>query len=481
MTDLDLLVIGGGTAGLVSAVIAGGLGARVALVERDRTGGECLWTGCVPSKALVETAGLAHRMRQADRVGLAPVEPDVDLADVMAHVRATQAAIAPHDAPERVRAAGAEVIADEASFVAPRRVRLAGSGRELTARCVLVATGSQPRLPPLPGLAAAEPLTSDTVWGLTQRPPRLLVVGGGPVGCELGQAFARLGSAVTLVERAPRLLPQEDPEVGDLLADRLGAEGVNVRTATQVTEVATGRPSRVWLTGDQPGEIEVDRILVAGGRRPRTAELGLAQAGVAVTDAGAIRVDSRMRTTAPGVYAAGDVTGGLPFTHVAAHQAGTATLNALFWLPRQVRYLAMPYVIFTDPEVARVGLRAAQARHRWGDRATITRLDLTEVDRAVAAGRTEGWAQLLADPRGRLVGATVVAPAAGEIIGELAAIVARRGRLTDLYRTVHPYPTYALAAVDAVGEHLQARLLTPRTRRLTRPLLTALRTAARTT
>ncbi|MER7455951.1 NAD(P)/FAD-dependent oxidoreductase [Micromonospora sp. NPDC126480] len=480
MTDLDLLVLGGGTAGLVSAVIAGGLGARVALVERDRTGGECLWTGCVPSKALIEAADLAHRMRRASRVGLAPVEPDIDLADVMAHVRAAQEAIAPHDAPQRVRAAGAEVITDEAVFVGPRRLRLASDGREVTARCVLVATGSQSRLPPVRGLAAADPLTSDTIWGLRVLPPRLLVLGGGPVGCELGQAFARLGSAVTLVERAPHLLPREDPEVGQLIADRLRDEGVDVRTATQVTEVSAADPWRVRLTGSQPGAVGTDRILVAGGRRPRTAELGLRTAGVAVTDQGAVRVDSRMRTTAAGVYAAGDVTGVLPFTHVAAHQAGTATLNALFWLPRHVRYLPMPYVVFTDPEVARVGLRGAQARRRWGDRAIITRLDLTDVDRAVAAGRTDGWAQLVADPRGRLVGATVVAPAAGEVIGELATMVARRGRLTDLYATVHPYPTYALAAVDAVGEHLQARLLTPATRRLTRPLLAALRTAART-
>nr|WP_121401063.1 NAD(P)/FAD-dependent oxidoreductase [Micromonospora sp. M71_S20] len=187
-----------------------------------------------------------------------------------------------------------------------------------------------------------------------------------------------------------------------------------------------------------------------------------------------------MRTTAPGVYAAGDVTGVLPFTHVAAHQAATATLNALFWLPRHVRYLPMPYVVFTDPEIARVGLRAAQARHRWGDRAIVTRLDLADVDRAVTAGRTDGWATLVADPGGRLVGATIVSPTAGEFIGELAALIARRGRLTDLYRTVHPYPTYALAAVDAAGEHLQRRLLTPTTRRLTRPLLAALRTTART-
>lgn len=218
-----------------------------------------------------------------------------------------------------------------------------------------------------------------------------------------------------------------------------------------------------------------DRILVAAGRRPRTAGLGLARAGVELDGKGAVRVDRRMRTSAPGVYAAGDVTGIFPFTHVAAKQAGTAVLNALFLLPRQVRYRTMPYAVFTDPEVARVGLSSAQARTLWGDRAVVTRLDLRDVDRAVAAARTDGWATLVADPRWRLVGATVVAPAAGEVIGELAALVARGRRLTDLYATVHPYPTYALGPVDAVGELLQSRLLTPATRRLTRPLLGVLR------
>ena len=479
MTDLDLLVLGGGTAGLVAAVIAGGVGAKVTLVERDRTGGECLWTGCVPSKALIEAADLAHRMRRADRVGLVPVVPDVDLAAVMRHVRAAQEVIEPHDSPARVQAAGANVVADEATFVGPRRVRLAATGAEVTARAVVVAVGSEPVVPSVPGLAAADPLTSDTVWDVDVLPERLLVLGGGPVGCELGQAFARLGSRVVLVEQAPRLLSREDAEVGNVIAGRLADEGADVRVGTSVLRVDGSGPWRVGLGGSRPGRVTVDRILVAGGRRPRTAGLGLDRAGVELAADGSVRVDGRMRTSARGVYAAGDVTGILPFTHVAAAQAGTAALNALFWLPRRMRYLAMPYVVFTDPEVARVGLRAAQARHRWGKRAVISRLDLRDVDRAVAAGRTEGWATVVADPAWRLVGATVVAPAAGEVIGELAALVARRARLTDLYGTVHPYPTYSLAAADAVGELLQARLLTPATRRLTRPLLAALRAAAR--
>jgi len=471
--DLDLLVLGGGTAGLVAAVIAGGLGARVALVERDRTGGECLWTGCVPSKGLLEAAHLAHRMRHADALGLTAADQAVDLRAVMDHVRAAQAAIAPHDSAERLDAAGAKVIADDAVFVGPRRVRLRTADRELTARRVLLAVGSEPALPAVEGLERAEPLTTDTVWGLDELPGRLVVLGGGPVGCELGQAFARLGSRVTIVERAPRLLPTEDPQVGALLARRFAAEGIDVRTGTAAVRVEPADGWRVVLEG--AGEVVGDRLLVAAGRRPRTAGLGLAHAGVDLRDGGAVRVDGRLRTSAKGVYAAGDVTGLLPFTHVAAYQAALATVNALSGLPLRARYRTLPYAIFTDPEIARVGLSEPQARALWGDRAVVARLDHRDVDRAVVAARTEGFTKLVAGPGGRLVGATVVGPSAGEGIAELAAVVARGGRIWSLSATVHPYPTYAQGAADAVTEHLQAAVLTPRLRALTRPVLGALR------
>jgi pyruvate/2-oxoglutarate dehydrogenase complex dihydrolipoamide dehydrogenase (E3) component len=479
--DFDLTVLGGGTAGLTAAVLAAALGARVVLVERDRTGGDCLWTGCVPSKGLIESAALAHRMRHADDVGLTPIIPDVDLGAVLDRVRSVQAHIEPHDSPERLTSLGVEVIADSARFLAPRRLELAGSGRVLTTRTVLVATGSQPSLPPIDGLAAARPLTTDTVWDAKTLPDHLIVLGGGPIGCELGQAFARLGSQVTIVELAEHLLPTEDPEAGRLLADRFAAEGLTVHTSSPCVAAARDRSGVRLVLRTPAGEIIAtgDELLVALGRHPRTDGLGLDTAGIHTGADASVTVDRRMRTSVRGVYAAGDVTARLPFTHVAAYQAGVATLNALLPVRRSVSYRAIPYAVFTDPEVAHVGLNEPQARARWGADTVVARHDYRDVDRAVTAATPFGFAKLVGDPSGRLVGATVAAPAAGEVIGELAALVARRARVGDVFKTVHPYPTFALGAAMAGATHLRQRLLTDRTRRVVRPLLSVLRSASR--
>jgi len=363
MRRLDLVVVGGGTGGLVSAHIGAALGARVALVERERTGGDCLWTGCVPSKALLASAELAHRMRTASALGLQPADPQVDLAAVMRHVRAAQAAIEPQDSPARLRAAGVEVIEADATFTGTDA--LSAGGRELRFRSAIVATGSQPVVPGVPGLEAAGPLTSDTVWELDALPGRLLVLGGGPIGCELGQAFGRLGSHVTLVEEDPRLLGREEEAAGRLIEDRLRAEGVDVRTGRRLTEVTEGAVAH--LEGAAGSEqVGFDRVIVAAGRTPRTAGLGLDRAGVETDAHGAIAVDARLRTSNRRVYAAGDVVaGGLPFTHVAAHHARVAAPNALLSLRRRTEHGGIPWVTFTDPEVARVGCTAAQARARW--------------------------------------------------------------------------------------------------------------------
>ena len=357
----DLVVLGGGTGGLISALIAAGVGARVALIERERTGGDCLWTGCVPSKSLIAAAGLAHRMRHAHAVGLPAVEPEIDFERVMGHVWGAIRTIQPHDSPEHLRAAGIDVIHAHGQFVGPGRIE--ADGRELLWRAAIIGTGSSPTIPQVEGLADADPLTTDTLWDLRELPTRLVVLGGGPVGCELAQAFARLGSQVTLVEAAQRLLPREEPRASELIASRLTSEGVDVQVARRATAVRSGQQ---LVLEDSGRVMPFDRILVTG-RAPRTSGLGLEAVSVTLDDRGAVKVDSRLRTSASGIFAVGDVTGLLPFTHVAAHHARVATPNALFHARDEVSK-TLPWVTFTDPEVGRVGLTEAEARERWGDR-----------------------------------------------------------------------------------------------------------------
>ncbi|HEY3190245.1 MAG TPA: FAD-dependent oxidoreductase [Solirubrobacteraceae bacterium] len=467
----DLVVLGGGTGGLVSSLIAAGVGARVALIERDRPGGDCLWTGCVPSKSLLAAAGLAHRMRHADSVGLEPVAPAIDFARVMDHVHGAIRAIEPHDSPARLRADGVEVIQAEGRFTGPGRIDV--GGRELRFRTAIIATGSQPALPPIPGLDTAEVLTTDTVWELRELPRRLVILGGGPTGCEFGQAFARLGAQVTLVEMADRLLVDEEQRASELIADRLRDEGVDVRLGQPASEI---RDDRLILQ-DREG-IPFDRVLVAAGRTPRTAGLGLEALGVAVEASGAVKVDRRLRTTARGVYAVGDVTGLAAFTHVAAHHARVATGNALFHTRGTVSD-TLPAVTFTDPEVARVALTEEQARARWGERTIVAESDYAELDRAITAGAAYGFAKLVADPRGRLVGATVAAPAAGEAIAELTAWIASGEKLAAVSRTVHAYPTLAEGPARAADHYLLGRYSRPGLRAIARPVLTTLRAVER--
>ncbi|WP_372789529.1 NAD(P)/FAD-dependent oxidoreductase [Paraconexibacter sp.] len=465
----DLVILGGGTGGLVSAMIAAGIGARVALVEADRTGGDCLWTGCVPSKSLLAAADLAHAMRHADRLGLTPASPTVDLARVMEHVRAAQSQIAPHDSPERLRAAGVEVLEGTGRFAGPDVVAV--GDRRLRFRRAIVATGSAAVVPPIPGLRETDPLTNETVWGLTEVPPRLAVIGGGPIGCELGQAFARLGSDVTIIDVEDRVLPREEPFASAALADALRADGITLRLGARVEQV-DGHQGAATLTlgGVDPGSVVADRILVAAGRRPRIEDLGLETVDVRV-ERGAIAVDSTLRTSNRRVLAVGDVIGGLAFTHVAAHHARVATLNALFGLRRRADAAPIPWVTFTDPEVAHVGLTEAQARERWGARTVIACSSYDQVDRAITARETVGGARLVGDPKGRLVGATLVGRGSGESIAELTAWIAMGEKLERVSQTVHAYPTYAEAAARAADEHLRARFATPRVRRLLAPVL----------
>jgi pyruvate/2-oxoglutarate dehydrogenase complex dihydrolipoamide dehydrogenase (E3) component len=472
MSRYDLVVIGGGTAGMTAAVGAAGVGARVLLAEADRTGGDCLWTGCVPSKSLIAAARRAHDMRTADRVGLTPAEPQVDLARVMDRVQAAVTTIEPHDSPERLRRHGVEVVPARARFERPGLVEV--DGRRVRYRAALVATGSTPSLPPVEGLADAGPLTSDTLWQLRELPARLVVLGGGPIGCELGQAFARLGSRVTIVEMADRLLPTTEPEAGDLLASLLLDEGVEVRTGTRATRVADGHVELVCPDG-AAARVPFDRLLVAAGRDARSRDLGLDAVGVETADDGSVRVDATMRTTGRNVFAAGDVTGRLPFTHVAGTHGSLVVTNALFRLRRTSDERRIPWTVFTDPEVAHVGWTEAEARQRFGDATIVTRYDHAKLDRAITGAHTDGFAKLVADPKGRLLGATIVGEAAGESVAEVTAWLHEEARLRDVAGAIHAYPTMAEAPWRAALEHLRTRYLSPEVRRWTRPLLWLLR------
>jgi pyruvate/2-oxoglutarate dehydrogenase complex dihydrolipoamide dehydrogenase (E3) component len=467
----DLVVLGGGTGGIVASLIAARAGARVALVERDRLGGDCLWIGCVPSKSLLAAAELAHRMRHADSVGLAPHEPEIDFGKVMAHVERAIATIEPQDSLERLRSEGVDVIEGEGRFEAPGII-VAG-GRWLRWRRAIVATGSSPALPPVEGLAGAAPLTTDTVWQLRDLPERLVVLGGGPIGCELGQGFARLGARVTIIELADRLLLKEEPRASRLIADRLRADGVDVRVGARATRADAGALSVERAAGETE-TIAFDRILAAAGRSPRTRELGLERVGVEIDDSGAVIVDATLRTTARSVYAVGDVTGLLPFTHVAAHHARVATPNALFHARRKADD-TVPWVTFTDPEVARIGLTEAEARRRWGDRTQVTTAEYSELDRAIAGGHPYGFTTLVGDARGRLVGATVAAPAGGEAIAELAAWISQGARIDAVSTTVHAYPTLAEGPARAADAHLVTRYGRPHVKALSRAALVLLR------
>jgi pyruvate/2-oxoglutarate dehydrogenase complex dihydrolipoamide dehydrogenase (E3) component len=467
----DMVVIGGGTAGLVASRTAAGLGARVVLVERDQRGpgGDCLWTGCVPSKALIAASELAHRIRHAGSVGLKPSEPEIDFARVMEHVRGAQATIEPEDSAEALRRDGVEVIMGSARFSGPGLIEVEG-GQALRYRRALIATGSRPALPDLEGLSDADPLTNETVWDLREKPARLAILGGGPIGCELGQAFQRLGSQVTLVQRRGYLLPREEPEARELIAARLRADGVDLRLGTKPVRVEGGT-----LVVDSGEPIEFDRILVAAGRRPETDHLGLETIGAELDEKGGVKVDARLATSARGVYAAGDAITALPFTHVAGYHGRTVVANALFHGRARVSYDAVPWATFTDPEVGRVGLTEADARERHGDDAVTVTHDYAHNDRAITAGEAYGFAKLVGDPKGRLVGATVAAPRGGESIAELAAWIRAERKIDDVSQTVHAYPTFSEGQARAADDYLREKFLNPRVRRFTKPALAVLR------
>jgi pyruvate/2-oxoglutarate dehydrogenase complex dihydrolipoamide dehydrogenase (E3) component len=451
----------------VSAYTAAELGARVALVERDRTGGDCLWTGCVPSKALLAAAHTVATARRASRFASVG-RPEVDMAAVRRHVRSAIATIEPVDSPDALRAAGVTVLVGQAELTGPAALTVDGQPHRF--RRAVLATGAAPVVPTIPGLVEVQPVTSESVWDLERLPERLLVIGGGPVGCEMSQAFARLGAAVTLVEIGDRLLPREDPDAARIVADALRADGVDLRLGQQVARVLghpAGAGQAVVDDGTSQTAVAFDACLVAVGRRARTAGLGLDRADVRLTPSGAVAVDRYLRTSNPAIWAAGDVTPFPHLTHLAAHHAGLATANALLGLRRGVDLSAVPRVVYTDPEVAAVG-RSTWSNDPATPVRTITRHH-DHVDRAIAEGRTEGFSRLALTRTGsRIIGATIVGPRAGESIAEMTLAVRARMRVTDLAATMHAYPTYADGPWNAAVDEVRRRLAHPRVQRVAR-------------
>jgi pyruvate/2-oxoglutarate dehydrogenase complex dihydrolipoamide dehydrogenase (E3) component len=453
--EFDIAVIGGGAGGLVVAAGGATLGAKVALVERHKMGGDCLWYGCVPSKSLIKSARVAHQMRHADRWGIGPAQPQVRLAEVMERVAGVIRGIEPTDSPERFRGLGVDVILDSGRFVSPDTFEV--GGRRLTARTFVIATGSRPAVPPIPGLDRTPYLTNETLFDLREDVASLVIVGAGPIGVELAQAFRRLGSAVSLIDMAPTLLPREDADLVEVVHRALLDDGVAFHLGASIARVEGSRGD-IAVTLDRAGTTTTVRgthLLIATGRKANVEDLGLDQAGVSVEKG---RIQHRdLRTDNPRIYVIGDAAGGHQFTHLAEHHAGIVLRRALFRLFWAKPSTVIPWCTYTDPELARVGLSESEAKAQGIDH-RVYRFPVEEIDRARAEGETEGFAKIVTDPRGRLLGAGIVAPHAGELIAEYTLALSKGMKAADVSASIHAYPTFAMVNRRAADQRQKAGL-----------------------
>jgi pyruvate/2-oxoglutarate dehydrogenase complex dihydrolipoamide dehydrogenase (E3) component len=461
----DFVVIGGGTAGLVASRTAASFGARVLLIERDRLGGDCLWTGCVPSKSLIAAAHATATAQQSALLGIRARDVAVDFRAVMKHVQAAITTIAPLDSAESLEHDGVTVLHEDAEFINGNT--LVAGDREIRFRQAMIATGGRPRRLEVEGADTVTTLTSESVWDLDTLPERLLVVGGGAIGCELGQAMARLGSQVTLIQRGQRLIPKESAEAEAIISAALTAEGVDVKTSCIVQRVVSsdGRAGYVHL--DDGTLVEFDRVLVALGRTPNTSSLGLEKANVGTDEHGRVLIDDHLRTSNSRIWAAGDVTPLPPFTHTAGVNGSIAASNAILGLRRKVDRRVIPRVTFTQPEVAAVGLQAADSvasQHR------VVTVDHRHLDRAVAESATVGFTQIITNRAGVLLGATIVGPRAGESLAEVTMAVKNRLTASQIAGTTHPYPTFNDAVWNACLSIVRDRLRDGLLRRVIRTM-----------
>lgn len=462
----DICIIGGGSAGLSVAAGATQMGARTVLIEEGRMGGDCLNTGCVPSKSLLAAAKVAQTSRTADRYGVEIGELAINGAGVNRYVHSVIDSIAPHDSVERFTKLGCRVVEARAEFVDTGSLK--AGGITVRARRFVIATGSRPAVPPIPGLADVPYFTNETIFENTTLPSHLIVVGAGPIGCEMAQAHRRLGSEVTLLELG-RILPRDDPDAVEVVRRTFAAEGLSCFEGVSVTGVARAA-SGITVTCRHAGrELQIDgsHLLIATGRRPNVEGLGLEKAGVELGDHG-IKVDSRLRTSNKRIFAAGDVVGGPQFTHVASYHAGIVLKNALFRIPARNSPKAWPWVTYTDPEVTHVGLSEADARETFGDRLRVLRADFADNDRARAEGHTTGFLKAVAGRRGRILGATIVGSHAGELILPWVLAIAKGHRIGDMASVIAPYPTLSEISKRAAGSYFTPALFSERTKRIVR-------------
>ena len=462
----DLCVIGGGSGGLSVAAGAVQMGASVVLVERAKMGGDCLNYGCVPSKALLAAAKHAEAHRTGAPFGVASHEPEVDWRRVRDHVHGVIAAIAPHDSVERFEGLGVRVLQAEAGFASPDEVDAGGT--RIRARRFILSTGSSPSAPPIPGLDSVPYLTNETVFDNDVRPDRMIVIGAGPIGMEMAQAHRRLGADVVVLE-AFRALGRDDPELATVLLKRLRAEGIDIREEVKITGIEH-EEGRFQVSFDEGDRLDGSHLLVAAGRRPNLGGLNL-EAGNVKSNRAGVEVDATLRSVSNRrVYAIGDVAGGFQFTHVAGYHAGIVIRNTLFRMRAKARTDHIPWVTYTDPEMAQAGLTEAQALERWGDRCTVLRWPYLENDRAQAERATDGLAKAMLDPSGRVVGASIVGSHAGELIQIWALAISSRLKIGAVAGFVSPYPTFGEINKRLAGSYYTPRLFSDRMRRIVRLL-----------